>query len=138
MELKKPQSFHGDDPFLTMSFGNKEFQKALGIDIQQLLNNKGLNDEANGTSGNNINIIGNVNYENINFNFTFSKTESSEQKKEIKPQNLPAKSPPPKRKSIKARDKEKPVASDQTLFRSPYNETEMSFNKINISTKNII
>ena len=130
MEPKKPQTFQPEDPFLTMSFGNKDFQKALGFDIQQLLD-KGLNNKAlteDTSAGNNINIIGNVNYENINFNFTFAKTENPEEKI----QNT-SKSPLPKRKLINAKEKEKPANQDQSEFRSPYSETEISFNKINMS-----
>jgi hypothetical protein len=138
-ETKKPSSFNYDDPtnyFLNMSFGNKELQKAMGIDIQQILdkelNNKNSNTHnEEGSTGKNINIIGNVNYENINFNFTFAKNECHEPRKEerLSPKLSPNKIPN-KRKSFKANDKNE---SNPNVFRSPYSENEMSFNQINLS-----
>lgn len=62
-----------------MSFGKTGLEKAMGIDIQQLLDkgfhNNNTNNHNIGQQDHKINIIGNVNYENINFNFTFSKND---------------------------------------------------------------
>lgn len=57
---------------VTMSFGNTELKNAMDINLQQLLDKNFQNDPS---SNGKINIIGNVNYENINFNFTFSKND---------------------------------------------------------------
>ena len=83
-EKKNNLSAETPDPekyVVTMSFGNSELKQALGLDIQQIIH-KGLKKEE-GSAGN-INIIGNVNYENINFNFTFSKNDFASQEKDAK------------------------------------------------------
>ena len=127
------------DFILSMSFGKEGFENALGIDIKHLID-KGLNNNfkknaPEDSSGKNINIIGNVNYENINFNFTFSNNDVNDiRKMDMNPVPILTKQQTVfKRRVSKTRDKPQQDQKSVLFEKNTNNQTDISFNELKIS-----